>query len=450
VLGTGCNKHCGNLKFRQFIKAYKRARLQSKTKIEPVHAAEVVHFWRKLTPPGRFLAKAKNSPDGQWSEVNDKQAIRIASFFLCNQHGDELKRQKSTDAIKNSRNFQEAQHQQLRMSGNGNGQDYFGQGNGNGMGNQVAQGQAQYQGMGIFSCQGEGQDPDFMSSLEPMPIGQVGSSSSTSNTWDCGQPQQIQSCPEPVKASFNDLEQDIDFNPLPFKPNNNCNNDEYGFDDFEPLPTSFHDPFPSCNNQSMYSRSPVDLSTNAQFGGPAEQVQVSVNMVVNTMPQGYARDNTVNTVTNIQIGTGTISDDRKPNDGFLKSSFGDVFQGSNFQLTTDTTNGFIQISAQSNPKDGSANMVGPGMMNPGNTLPSFNNFGGMGGGGQYVGNGNVSQGATLGNAFERRSINLSINNVNASRDNSGDQKSSLAWNKMEVANSVPDAASLVGSLFDDW
>lgn len=434
ILGVGCNKHCGNLKFRQFIKAYKRARLQTKTKIAAVDAVkEVVEFWRKLSPPGRFLAEKKGDGPGQWREVEERQAMKIASFFLLN--GGDMKRQKSIDAMRNVRNSLQAcqpqqafQPQQARCSGVG--EDIFGPG-------------TRSQDGRVISAQG--QAPDITSSLEPMPIGAV----SSSMPWDGGPSKLTQSYQEPAKTNFQDSDQDfapLDFNPLPFKPNN----EGYDIDDFEPLPTNFNDNF-SSGQQNTCSLGPVDVSANAQFGGASDHVQVSVNMVVNTMPQGYPRESAVNTVTNIQIGTGSFNDDRRTqHDGFFKSAVGDGFQGQNFQLTTDTANGFIQISAQSNPTDGVSSNT---MIGQGNNYGFNNNAGNdmMGSSGLHMANGGMSSNSNSVNC-ERRNINLSIsnNNVGASGGNDGASKSSLTWKKSEVANSVPCAASLVGSLFDDW
>jgi len=126
---------------------------------------------------------------------------------------------------------------------------------------------------------------------------------------------------------------DFDFNPLPLEFNND--------DDFDPLPLP-------GNNQNQFCNAPP----------AAEQVQVSVNMVVNTMPQGYSRDNNgaVNTVTNIQIGTGTINDDRNMNKQAVMND------------NSYPTNGnFIQISTQSNPSSSTNNLSScmPGNRNSG-------------------------------------------------------------------------------------
>ena len=54
-------------------------------------------------------------------------------------------------------------------------------------------------------------------------------------------------------------------------------------------------------------------------------------------------------------------------------------------------------------------------------------------------NNNMSQG--------RQGGGVAKSNASASADG---QKGNPQWNKNEVANSVPCAASLVGSVFDDW
>jgi len=389
---------------------------------------------------------------------------------------------------------------QSRLRGSGLGPDLLGPGMG-------GQDQAPMQAMGRMSNHGQEQIPDMMESLEPMPIGPT---SSTSMAWDKGQKHQRQqrlhraqrkSFQEPVKSTSQDFDLDpFDFNPLPFKPN------KEPVDDFEPIQTDFNN-----NNSFTSGKKSVDVSSNAQFGGSPDQVQVSVNMVVNTMPQGFPRENGVNTVTNIQIGTGTMNDERKQPS--IPSHNGDGYPGQNFQLTTDTPNGFIQISAQSN----SSGTDDRSMMNPGSAQggvfgnqnevgkmlgqgngPGFHNGNSFNGNGGMMGNkgmqmingkmagtgsgnmmngntnmmngnmagngnmmnGNMMNGNMMGNNMPGQNMNVNVsvngnpnpnpNNPAANNNNGGGQNNGLRWNKNEVANSVPCAASLVGSLFDDW
>lgn len=517
IVGSGCNKHSGNLKFQQFIKAYKRARFRTNPKIETADAVkEVVEFWRRLSPRGRFLAQNKHSNDGQWHEVDDKQAMRIASFSLLNQKSVELKRQKSIDAMRGRRASQNGPPLLRSQSGpvpqsrrlcSGFGSDLLLTGIGE-------QDQSPMDAMVRLSNHGQEQIPDMTESLEPMPIGPTRSSSMASMAWDKGRKQQRQqrlplaqrkSFQEPVKSSSRDLDLDaFDFNPLPFEPIKDP------VDDFEPIQTNFN-----SNNCFISGKNSVDVSSNAQFGGSPDQVQVSVNMVVNTKPQGFPRENAVNTVTNIQIGTGTMNDESQQ--GNTPSHNGDGYPGQNFQLTTDTSNGFIQISTQSNSLgiddhsmmssgsaqggsigfqsdagkilgqgnchefhdgnfiSGNSGMIGNKgieLMNEKGTMTGAANMmngntnminGNMPERGIMVtgslGNGKMDNGMKMnenlmGNntAGQKMNVNVSVNASSPAANNSdaGVQNHLLRWNKNEVANSVPCAASLVGSLFDDW
>lgn len=518
IVGSGCNKHCGNLKFQQFIKAYKRARFRTNPKIETADAVkEVVEFWRRLSPRGRFLAQNKHSNDGKWHEVDDKQTMRIASFFLLNQKGVELKRQKSIDAMRGRRTpqsgpplmrSQSGPVPQSRRQGSGFGPDLFGTGMGE-------HDQSPMNAMGRLSNHGQEQTPDAIESLEPMPIGPTRSSSMALYN---GQKQhrqqrlpraQRKSFQEPVKSSSQDLDLDpFDFNPLPFKPS------KEPLDDFEPIEANLN-----SNNCFISGKNGVDVSGNAHFGGSPDQVQVSVNMVVNTTPQCFPQENAVNTVTNIQIGTGTMNDESQQ--GNKTSHKGDGYPGQNFQLTTDTSKGFIQISTQSNslgiddcstmsagfaqggsfrsqnnvgkmcgqgPCDGfqdgnsfigNSGMIGnnrllmtengtmtgtTNMMNgsasmltgkmPGSGIMITGGLGNVKMGNATVGSGTRMNGNMMGNniAGQNMNVNVSVNSSNpaANDSNAGVQNTGLRWNKNEVANSVPCAASLVGSLFEDW
>jgi hypothetical protein len=418
ILGINCNKHCGNVKFRQFIKAYKRARFQTNPKIAAAEAVkEVVSFWRNLSPPGRFLAQNRKVGDGQWHEVEEKQAMRIASFFLLDQNpGGEKRRQKSIDAKK------EMQQMQMQMA------------------------------KSSPSC-----FPNLMVGAEPVPIGS-GSNMGRNGQQPVKMQQQNQQsfAAMPPSCNTGKKNQDVwdagnvDLNPLPF---------QFNDEDFDPLPTSF-------NNGNCWDMP----SNNKQFSGNPEQVQVSVNMVVNTMPQGSSKENAVNTVTNIQIGTiNDNSNDRNQCNDFYASSCTDSFPVPNFQLTTDAPSSFIQISTGD-----------PHLQNHGSGLDGnphqMNDFqiGFFGNG-----NGNDSQNNSMG--FNNRSLpennlmtmegnnmnmngnmgsNINMNgnmgdmnmngNMSGNSGNNGNGNNDLRWNKKKVANSVPCAASLVGSVFDDW
>ena len=89
--GSGFNNHCGNVKFRQLVNAYK-LRYMSVGKLEkPKVAREVVQLWRAQDPPGRFLGRTDDSPRGTgsvrargsvWFDVGDKKAREKASDCL--------------------------------------------------------------------------------------------------------------------------------------------------------------------------------------------------------------------------------------------------------------------------------------------------------------------------------------------------------------------------------
>ena len=496
VVGSNCSKHPGNIKFSQFISAYKKARARANPSIEAA-VKEVVVFWRKLSPPGRFLAQNKNIGDGRWYEVGDKQAIRIASFFLMKQSsGSEKRRSKAAEMIRDSTvsrsiqkngqgQLQQGQFQQqtqvrhcqdqsqpqfnfqgqirghgsLQMQAQVQGQQVQNQMQGQGQfqrrGFQLDQGQFQGQLLGSqgqsmnqaqqYQNQGQGLSQDFqggMTSFQPVPIG---SSSAESMGWNSANKQQSQrtlnqdfqnplSC-DTLANSEPDFDP-LDFNPIPL----NSNNSE---EDFDPLPIGF-----------------ASNTTTNQVQNGTDQVQVSVNMVVN-------RDTAVNTVTNIQIGTGagTVLDERNGflNDGFSKPS-SDVFPSSNFQLTTGAPNGFIHISAHTN----SQGVVDS--MNSGLPTSSANFSNEMGNTGQLNDFQNAFSGGfdSRGDAITVATRNknqfqgsMSMNNntmhcEEAWSDVVGSSPASLKnenrvaqANKNKVGDAVPCAASLLSCL-DEW
>lgn len=91
------NNHDGNVKFRKLVNEHK-LRYAACPKIEkPSIAREVVALWRKMQPPGRFLAKKEETMENRkgknvatkrskqedeqpvWVEVGDKKAQEKAS-----------------------------------------------------------------------------------------------------------------------------------------------------------------------------------------------------------------------------------------------------------------------------------------------------------------------------------------------------------------------------------
>ena len=503
IVGSNCSKHPGNVKFSQFISAYKKARAKANPSVEAA-VKEVVVFWRNLSPRGRFLAQNKNSGDGRWHEVEDKQAMRIASFFLLKQTSGSGKRSSKSSESMNQRSsqgqiLQGQNQQQAQISGQFQGQSQpqmqfqgklqmQGQMQGqvqmqvqNHMQGQVQmqvqnqmqgqmqpqrsaqrQGEGQFQGQGFNLGEGQfqgqvnkpqsqsmnqgqnfqnrGLDQQFqgaMASFEPAPIG-----SSNSNSIGSHPPATMsQNFQEPIASQSmakSDPDFDhLDFTPLPFSFNNNAKQD------FDPLPCGW-----SSNGK-----------TN-QMQNATDQVQVSVNMVVNTLP-GFQKDTSVNTVTNIQIGTGSgnMLDDRNSilNDSFSKP-YSDSFSSSNFQLTTDSPNSFIQISTQSNTQ-------GSDSMNYG--LPSGTNFANNANKGTsrpmndfqtaFFGGTDDSADTTSVSFGFQGSANMTTTNAQAFSDNVGsamgnnvtNRSDGLQLNKNKVGDAVPCAASLL-SCFDEW
>lgn len=78
--GGGTNNHVGNIRFRQLINEHKLRYLAAPKIDKPKVAMEVVQMWRRLDPPGRFLAKTAG--EKFWNEVGDKKAREKASQCL--------------------------------------------------------------------------------------------------------------------------------------------------------------------------------------------------------------------------------------------------------------------------------------------------------------------------------------------------------------------------------
>jgi hypothetical protein len=328
IVGPGCSKHSGNSKFRQFTKAYKRARFQTNPKIETVKAVtEVVAFWRNLTPRGRFLTQSKGN--GQWEEVDETQAMRIASFFLMNnnQRG-ELKRQKSIDAIKEGKKGPTGVEQPMSAMSISSNQG------------QLPIHNVQQHRASMQSLDG-GLGPDMLADLEPVPIGPVSSlpsrPASLPSRTNSGMAWGIRNNMKPPPQEVFNNKSNLMLPPPRQKPlGQPKTDDDFGGFDFNPIPIG------GMGSLDEFDPLPFGmLAGNGQQQQQTDQVQLSVNMVV----PGSA----------------------------------------NFQLTTDTGNGVIQISAQQGMNSGNQEqMMGMGMMNP---MSMSNNNGNM----RSSGSNNTSQ-----------------------------------------------------------
>jgi len=78
--GGGTNHHPGNKRFRAMTESKKPKYLASKRLDKPIVAMEIIHEWRMLDPPGRFLKQ-----DGRtklWYDVGDQKAREKTSQAL--------------------------------------------------------------------------------------------------------------------------------------------------------------------------------------------------------------------------------------------------------------------------------------------------------------------------------------------------------------------------------
>ena len=92
ILGRGSRSNqSGNIKFRQLIKDNRFRYLAAPKVDKPKIAEEVVHMWRKMNPPGRFLSPKNEDEEGNiekkdgstvWYDVGDKKARLKASMAL--------------------------------------------------------------------------------------------------------------------------------------------------------------------------------------------------------------------------------------------------------------------------------------------------------------------------------------------------------------------------------
>ncbi len=79
--GLGTYNHIGNIQFRKLVNQHKMRYLASSKVDKPKVARELVHMWKQLDPPGRFLQRADESKL-DWIEVCDKKAQEKASQCL--------------------------------------------------------------------------------------------------------------------------------------------------------------------------------------------------------------------------------------------------------------------------------------------------------------------------------------------------------------------------------
>jgi len=568
IVGSNCSKHPGNIKFSQFISAYKKARSRTNPQIDPAEAVkEIVTFWRNLSPPGRFLAKNKHTNDGLWVELETKLAMKIASFFLMKQissSSEDKRRSKSGEGIAAMRRSISSHSNQERLqqmsgrnqlsgslpsaglqpiSGNSTSvpilqmqaQSRIGQIQGamQSTGSMQVQGrmnntqgsnvQVKFQGMMVQGQQQQGipgnseqlqrqvsapsqlqnsgrcmsaqqqvmmqqqmvqgqsqnrglkmpmsappmtdlprqhlapaqlqqndnqrlstkqQFQDFTASLEPNPIGPVnlmsmGQPSMRFDSQKQLEPVTSQSYGEPMKdhsaSKMTDDFGDLDFDPLPL-------DKDY---DFDPLPADLG-MFPAQN-----------ADTN-------NKVHVSVNMVVNHAPQGFQKDSSVNTVTNIQIGTGSGGcDDRSQNCNSLNDSFSKPFSdafpaSSNFQLSVSAQSNHPNCASRANGTQYGMNDFQMNFFEGSDEVVGYHDNSGF--------KDNTQQGSTQSmqmNSMQAWQLRKSQNQGNPATSNnqgsmqtmqmnsmnSRDQQKEL--NKSKVGNSVPCASDLA-DLFDDW
>ncbi len=78
--GGATNHHPGNKKYRKLVDCKKAVYLASKRLDKPKVALNVVHIWRAMNPPGRFLEQDKRT--GLWNDVGDDKAREKTSQAL--------------------------------------------------------------------------------------------------------------------------------------------------------------------------------------------------------------------------------------------------------------------------------------------------------------------------------------------------------------------------------
>ncbi|KAL7541590.1 hypothetical protein ACHAXR_011658 [Thalassiosira sp. AJA248-18] len=78
--GGGTNHHPGNKHYRKMVEDKKSKYLHSKRLDKPLVAMEIIHEWRSLDPPGRFLKQDDRTK--LWNDVGDKKAREKTSQAL--------------------------------------------------------------------------------------------------------------------------------------------------------------------------------------------------------------------------------------------------------------------------------------------------------------------------------------------------------------------------------
>ena len=95
----------GNVKFRNLVNAHKMRYLAASKSEKPLVAREVVHLWRNMTPPGRYLEKIGES----WNEVGDQRAREKTSQCL---------RERTPDVLHHYIRRRELKNEKARMMEN--------------------------------------------------------------------------------------------------------------------------------------------------------------------------------------------------------------------------------------------------------------------------------------------------------------------------------------------
>jgi len=78
--GGGTNHHPGNKKYRKLVDCKKAVYLASARNDKPNVSLGVVHIWRAMNPPGRFLEQDKETK--LWNDIGDEKAREKTSQAL--------------------------------------------------------------------------------------------------------------------------------------------------------------------------------------------------------------------------------------------------------------------------------------------------------------------------------------------------------------------------------
>eukprot|EP00797_Seminavis_robusta_P023650 Sro390_g132810.1 Transcriptional regulator (557) ;mRNA; f:22799-25042 len=69
--GSGASNHLGNIRYRTLVNEYKEKYISASRVDKPKVADEIVHVWRNLTPPGRFLTRCGGDDDNEGNDNED-------------------------------------------------------------------------------------------------------------------------------------------------------------------------------------------------------------------------------------------------------------------------------------------------------------------------------------------------------------------------------------------